>query len=173
MTVNARDPSSFTSQELLRQYAGILGELRARGIVRTMNAPAGDLAETLAARAYSGELAPNSEKSWDIKGADGRLLQVKSRVIEATAVTKPIQFSVFRSWHFDAAVFIVISAETYDILRAFQVPANVVRDRAGASAWVGGARITLSLAGLAVLPECVDVTTELQAALESIDDTLQ
>jgi hypothetical protein len=163
------DPADTSSHALLRQYAGILRELRVRGIIRTANAPAGDLAETLIARAYSGALAPNSEKSWDVRAGDGRLLQVKSRVIASSARTKPIQFSVFRSWTFNAALFVVLSAETYDVVRAFEVPFASVLDRANASAWVGGERITLSLLGLAALPGCIDVTTKVQAALESLD----
>lgn len=169
MTANDLNPADVTTHELLRQYAGILRELRSRGIIRTLNAPAGDLAETLTARAYSGSLAPNSEKSWDVTADDGRLLQVKSRVIAATALTKPIQFSIFRSWDFDAAVFVVIAAETYEILAAFEVPADAVRGRAGVSAWVGGQRLTLSLVGLGALPGCVDVTARLQAALADLD----
>ena len=61
----------------------MLSELRARGVIRTLNAPSGDLAETLTERAYQSELAPNSEKSWDVRAADGRFLQVKSRVSAA------------------------------------------------------------------------------------------
>ena len=163
------NPTNFSSHELLRQYAGILGELRARGVIRTLNAPAGDLAETLTARAYLGELAPNSEKSWDVRAADGRLLQVKSRVIADSALTKPVQFSVFRSWDFDAAVFLVLAAESFDVLGAFEVTSSVVNARASKVAWVGGERITLSLAGLAALPDCIDVTTRLQGALELLD----
>lgn len=169
MTPDDLHPSNFTSHELLRQYAGILGELRARGVIRTLNAPAGDLAETLTARAYLGELAPNSEKSWDVRAADGRLLQVKSRVIAASALSKPIQFSVFRSWDFDAAVFLVLAAESYEVLGAFEVTSSVVLARASTTAWVGGERITLSLASLEALPGCIDVTIRLQAALESLD----
>ena len=163
------NPANFSSQELLRQYAGILGELRARGVIRTLNAPSGDLAETLTARAYWGELAPNSEKSWDVRAADGRLLQVKTRVIAASARSKPVQFSVFRSWDFDAAVFLVLAAETYEVLGAFEVASTVVQGRARAAGWVGGEIITLSLVGLAALPDCIDVTARFQAALESLD----
>lgn len=161
--------NELTTHELLRQYAGILRELRDRGVIRTLNAPAGDLAETLVARAYSGDLAPNSEKSWDVTAGDGRRLQVKSRAIAASALSKPIQFSIFRSWDFDAAVFVVLSTETYEILAAYEVPASAVRGRASASAWVGGQRLTLSLVGLAALPGCANVTTRLQVALEKLD----
>jgi hypothetical protein len=169
MAANNFNSSDFTTHELLRQYAGILRELRDRGFIRTLNAPAGDLAETLTARAYAGALAPNSEKSWDVTAGDGRLLQVKSRVIAASARFKPTQFSVFRSWGFDAAVFVVFAAETYEILAAYEVPASAVRERASVSAWVGGQRLTLSLVSLAALPGCVDVTPRLQAALENLD----
>ena len=170
VAANGLDPFEFTTHELLRQHAGILRELRDRGFIRTLNAPAGDLAETLTARAYAGGLAPNSEKSWDVTAGDGRLLQVKSRVIAASARSKPIQFSVFRSWGFDAAIFVVFAAETYEILAGYEVPADAVRERANVSAWVGGQRLTLSLAGLEALPGCVDATSILQAALENLDN---
>ena len=49
------------TRTLLRVYAATLTELVRRGVVRTRNAPAGDLAELLVARAYGGEMAPNSE----------------------------------------------------------------------------------------------------------------
>jgi hypothetical protein len=169
MAANEFNPSDLTAHELLRQYAGILRELRDRGVIRTLNAPAGDLAETLTAAAYSGHLAPNSEKSWDVTAGDGRRLQVKSRVIAASALSSPIQFSVFRSWGFDAAIFVVFAAETYEVLAAYEVPASSVQQRANVSAWVGGHRLTLSLVGLAALPACVDVTSSLQAALETLD----
>jgi hypothetical protein len=63
MASNDLNPFDFTSHELLRQYAGIPRELRARGFISTLNSPAGNLVATLTARAYTGGLAPNSEKS--------------------------------------------------------------------------------------------------------------
>lgn len=56
----------LTNAELLEHSGRALGELRRRGVVRTANAPAGDLAERLVADAMRGELAPNSQKSWDV-----------------------------------------------------------------------------------------------------------
>lgn len=156
---------SQSTHELLRLYARVLRELLGRGTIRTLNAPAGDLAETLVARAYDGELAPNSEKSWDIRANDGRRLQVKSRVIAERAQTKPIQFSVFRSWDFDAAVFVVFSVETYDILGGFEIPCAEIQSRAMSVSWVGGERVTSSVAALRATPGVVDVTDRLQSAL--------
>lgn len=73
---------TFTTAGLLELYRDTLRELRDRGVIRTANAPAGDYAEYIVCRAFPGsELAPNSEKSWDVMAADGTRLQVKCRVI--------------------------------------------------------------------------------------------
>jgi hypothetical protein len=160
----------MSTQQLLSTYAAILRELRRRGTIRTLNAPAGDLAEAVVAKAYGGVLAPNSEKSWDVRAADERLLQVKCRVIESSATSKPVQFSVFRSWDFGAAVFVVLSADTYDVLGAYEVPAGSVRDATSTVNWVGGRRLTLSMARLAALPGAIDVTERIQSALLALDD---
>lgn len=67
--------------ELLAGYAGILVELRRRGVIRSANAPAGDYAEWLCATALGGKLVDNfSVKSHDLTLPDGRLVQVKARV---------------------------------------------------------------------------------------------
>ncbi|KRE21934.1 hypothetical protein ASG80_12465 [Agromyces sp. Soil535] len=153
---------------LLSAYAGILRELVQRGVIRTSSAPAGDLAETLAAKTYDGALAPNSEKSWDIRAFDGRLIQVKSRVLASMSRTKPVQFSVFRSWDFDAAIFVVFDAETYEVLAAIELPMQSVREKAGDVAWVGGSRLTGSLAVLRALPGAVDRTENVAAALTAL-----
>ena len=67
--------------ELLALSRAILAELRRRGVIRTGNAPAGDYAELLVRVATGGELAANSQKSWDVKTPDGERLQVKARVV--------------------------------------------------------------------------------------------
>ncbi len=69
----------------------------------------GDLAEYLIATAYGGELAPPSAKSWGVR-ADGRLLQVKARLI-AAGDNKSHVYSPFRSWGFDGCVFRVLVVE--------------------------------------------------------------
>ncbi len=52
--------------ELLALSRAIVAELRRRGVIRTGNAPAGDYAELLVQRATGGELAPDSQQSWDV-----------------------------------------------------------------------------------------------------------
>jgi len=162
------DLAALSLRSLLQSYSAILRELLRRGVIRTLNAPAGDLAESLSTVAYRGSLAPNSEKSWDLQDSDGRLIQVKSRVIAAASRTKPVQFSVFRSWDFDAATFVVFEAETYDVLAAIEVPAHSVRAKSREVAWVGGSRLTVSIAMLSSLPGAVDRTADYRGALDRL-----
>jgi hypothetical protein len=55
--------------ELLRLSRDILRQLRTRDIIRSSNAPAGNYAELLTQRLTGGELAPNSQKSWDARSS--------------------------------------------------------------------------------------------------------
>ena len=89
-------PASASTADLFSTYRAILRELRQRTIVRTGNAPTGDYAEWLVARFLGGEPAPNSEKSFDVTGPDGRTYQVKSRMVDGAGQGKR-QLSPFRS----------------------------------------------------------------------------
>ncbi|QDY11820.1 hypothetical protein FJK98_22260 [Micromonospora sp. HM134] len=154
-------------RQLLGLYSRILSELIRRGVVRSRNAPAGDLAEYVVAKAYRGELAPQSEKSWDVRAADGALLQVKCRVIEPGSRRTHV-YSPFRSWSFDACVFVILNSVTYDIEHAVEVPVDQVRAAARASSWVAGHRIAVSQI-CAGLDNAVEVTGRLQEAYGAMD----
>ncbi|MFZ0167665.1 MAG: hypothetical protein WAL12_29115 [Trebonia sp.] len=65
------DLSTVSDSGLFSLYRAILGELKHRGVIRTENAPVGDYAEYLVATVLGGELAPNSEKSWDVLPSAG------------------------------------------------------------------------------------------------------
>ena len=107
------DLSDYSVAEVLALHAGTLAELRKRGIVRTGNAPAGDLAELLVARATGGQLADNSQRSWDVYVADGAVrLQVKARLVDDMDAPSKRQLSPFRTWDFDAAVLVPSPAST-------------------------------------------------------------
>ncbi len=161
------DLAGLSTRRLLGLYADILTELLARKVVRSRNAPAGDLAEVLVARAYDGELAPASEKSWDVRAPDGRLLQVKARLI-AAGDRRSHNFSPFRSWGFDACVFLLLDAHTYDIASAVEVPMASVRGMARETEWVRGFRIG-TRAALLSAPGAVDRTELLRSALDDLD----
>lgn len=153
----------LTTRELLRLYADILTELLDRGVVRSRNAPAGDLAEYLVATAFGGELAPPSEKSWDVRVGDRRL-QVKVRLI-AAGDRRSHNYSPFRSWDFDACVFVLLDAHTYDVASAIEVPLAGVRELARETTWVKGFRIGTRV-DLRNAPGAVDRTAEIRQALE-------
>jgi hypothetical protein len=124
-TVDDPNPEA-TVGELLTAYRGILGSLRTRGLVRTNNAPIGDLAEYCAAVVYDGLLAPNSEKSYDLVAEDGRRVQVKVRVIRHD--TRPSSsFSVLRSFDFDACLFLLIGEEENDVIAARELSVDEVQ----------------------------------------------
>ena len=110
-------------------YRAILAELRRRGVIRTGNAPVGDYAEWLVHQALGGELAPNSQPSWDVKTQAGELIQVKSRFVTDPQNRGERQLSPFRSWEFDAAVIVLFDDE-FQIWRATSVPVDVVKEEA-------------------------------------------
>src|SRR5215471_1772601 len=119
---HVRGLSTLSESDLFFLYRAILSELKGRGVIRTENAPAGDYAEYLVATALGGELAPNSEKSWDVLGNDGEKLQVKARVVSDPAEPDQLQLSPFRSFSFDSAVIVLLSATDYTVSQASKVP---------------------------------------------------
>jgi hypothetical protein len=126
--------------ELLGLSRQILRELRDRGVIRSGNAPAGDYAELLVQRATGGELAPNSQRSWDVMTPDGERLQVKARVVTDPKVAGERQLSVFRSWEFDAAVIVLFDDE-FRVWRAAHLPVNELEARGRFTEHVRGFRI--------------------------------
>jgi hypothetical protein len=145
--------------ELLALSRRILAELRRRGVVRGGNAPAGDYAELLVQRATEGELAPNSQKSWDVQTPTGERLQVKARLVTNPRIAGERQLSVFRSWDFDAAVIVLFDDE-FRVWRAAYVPVSVLEPRSRFVEHVRGYRI---MATDALLDEGNDWTERLRA----------
>lgn len=128
VTTEKVDLSGLSVPALFRTYRAILRELRDRGIVRTMNAPAGDYAEHLVGALTGGELADNSEKSWDIKTPEAERLQVKCRVVQVGKRGQR-QLSPFRTWDFDRAV-IVLFDQDYSVFRCVALPRDVIKGAA-------------------------------------------
>lgn len=120
------EPADMSVRELLASYVAILDELTRRGVIRTRNSPLGDLAETLAVRAYGGSLAPNSQKSYDVLTPGNRRIQVKARLV--SRLDKRSQnFSAFRSWEFDTALFLLFDTNTYDLIWARELTLEEVQ----------------------------------------------
>lgn len=118
----------LTVGELLETYNDVLLELRARRLVRTNNAPIGDIAEYCAALVYGGTLAPNSEKSHDLIAADGRKVQVKARVVRSTTSPSAV-FSSIRSFDFDVCIFLLIDNDAGRVIEAREWTVSEVREQ--------------------------------------------
>jgi hypothetical protein len=151
------DLEYFSVPELLRLSRAILRELRSRGIVRSGNAPAGDYAELLVQRATAGDLAPKSQKSWDVLTADRTRVQVKARVI--TPENPSRQLSPIRSWDFDQLA-IVLFDDHFDITHAVFLDRAIAEPRARWNEHVKGWRL---FATATLLAAGTDRTAELAA----------
>lgn len=124
-------PDSRTTARLFEDYAAILAELRRRQVVRSANAPVGDYAEWIVARALKGELVSNfSVKSYDLTLPTQDRVQVKSRLVSSPTLKGQLQTSPFRSWDFELAAFVILDSATYQVRRAVLVPVSVVQEQA-------------------------------------------
>jgi len=153
-----------TVGELLASYAKILAELRERGVVRSANAPAGDYAEWLCSRALRATLVDNfSVKSHDLVLADGRRVQVKTRVTSEPPKAGQLQTSPFRSWDFDLAAFVLLRDHDYAVRRGILVPVEVVRAQSTYRSHVNGS-VVMMRSALLDHNDAKDVTDQLRAA---------
>lgn len=160
------DFTTASTSDLFKSYRAVLAELRRREIVRTGNAPTGDYAETLVKVAFAGELAPNSEKSWDVLTPHGEKLQVKSRLLDDPSKSKQRQLSPIRSWGFDSLV-IVLFDPTYLVWRSVKVPAELVRGTGTQSEWVNG-ELIIARDSLLDHADAQDLTTLLRGTAASL-----
>ena len=112
--------------DLLRLHVSALGELRRRGVLRTANAPTGDLAEHLFCGAFSWERAANSQKGFDASDGDRRF-QIKGRRMDRPKASR--QLSAIRSPEAFDALAAVLFDKDYGVLRAAIIPSAVVQER--------------------------------------------
>lgn len=153
-----------TVGELLSAYATLLAELRERGVVRSANAPAGDYAEWLCARALGASLVDNfSVKSHDLVLVDGRRVQVKTRVTSEPPKAGQRRTSPFRSWGFDLAALVLLRDYDYAVLRGVLLPVEVVRAQSRYSSHVNGSVVMMHDALLDHV-NAEDITDRLRAA---------
>jgi hypothetical protein len=149
--------------QLLALSRAILAELRRREVIRSGNAPTGDYAELLVRVASGGELAPASQKSWDVQTSAGETLQVKARVVTDPSNAGERQLSVFRSWEFDAGVIVLFDDE-FRVWRAAKLDSRKLEAAARFVDHVKGYRV---MATDALLDSGEDWTDTLRRAAES------
>lgn len=162
------DPlSELTVGELLASYRNVLASLRSRGLVRTNNAPIGDLAEYCAAVVYDGLLAPNSAKSFDLVAEDGRRIQVKVRLVRPDTSRSAV-FSPIRSFGFDACLFLLVDDEASEVELARELSVEEVREHGSFRKHTNG--VVLRIGQVRTLDQCVELTEQFREAWREILD---
>ncbi len=112
---------------LLGLHAGIMEELRRRGVARNENNPTGNLAGFLFCAAFSWRQAPNSERGYSASDGRGVRYQIKGRRLHRR--NKSRQLSAIRDLDgFDTLAAVLFDKE-YRVLRAALIPNTVVRER--------------------------------------------
>lgn len=161
------DWSGKSTAELLTAYVAIMRELRTRGLVRSTNNPVADLAEALAQRAFKLELAIGSTKGYDAKSADGKKWQIKGRRL--TKENSNTGMGVIRNLDdmtFDFLLGIYFN-EDFSIREAYRVEHAAVAEYADTSKAQGG-RVLRVKEALKTDPRCLDVTTQIRDAMQTL-----
>ena len=117
---------SVSTADLLRQYGSLMRELRRRGVVRSYNNPAADIAEWLGSQAFGLTLEAASAKGYDATDATGKRYQIKSRRI--TAENPSTQLGVMRDLsdaHFDYLLAVYFE-EDFTVRAAYIVEHDAV-----------------------------------------------
>ncbi len=117
--------------ELLNIDAAILAELRARGIIRTDNAPLGDYTEYLVARTLGLTLQRNSSAGYDaIDEQDNIKYQIKGR--RPSDTNPSTQVSAIRrleAQNFDFLIAVLFHHD-FRVKKAYKIPHAVVVEHA-------------------------------------------
>ena len=121
------DLSKMTLRGLLGLHAGVMEELRRRGVARNENSPTGNLAEFLFCRAYGWQRAPNSEKGFSASDRDGVRYRIKGRRLHRRNASR--QLSAIRDLDGFEMLAAVLLDDQYRVLRAALIPCAVVRER--------------------------------------------
>lgn len=156
------DLTALTARQLLGRIEDALGELLRRNIVRSRNAPLGDVAERIVWLARGGTLEPNSTKSHDVTTAAGDRIQVKARIMKANGG----KFSQFRSFDFTSAIFLSFNPSTLDIDYSRELSSEEVTGNGSKSGWTNATTLT----GGRVRGLGTDVTDEMRAAYARLDE---
>lgn len=96
-------------------------------------------------------------------GGDGERLQVKARVVSDPARPGQLQLSPFRSFGFDSAVIVLLSAADYSVVRASKVPRHVIESSAKYRQHVNGS-VLFARPEIMGHPDATDLTALLRAA---------
>lgn len=119
------DLKTYSAAKLLSLHAQITRELKQRGITRSVNNPAGDVAEHLFCKAFGWAQAANSVKGYDAKDEQFRY-QIKARRLHLD--NKSRQLSALRNLgdkNFDYLAAVLFNPD-YTVYRAAIIPHSFI-----------------------------------------------
>jgi hypothetical protein len=119
------DASERSTPELLGDFAAIMAELTVRDVIRTNNNPIGDIAEAVVADHYGGERGSFSQRGWDVKAADGELIQVKS--LRAMPRKQRTALSPISDNNYDSVVVLIFN-EAFQVTEGMKLSRGLVED---------------------------------------------
>lgn len=160
-----------TATTLLQLQAAAVEELRRRDLVRTANAPLGDYAEHLFAKAFGWELTVNSATSYDAKDSEGTRYQIKARRLRNN-VAGERQLGVMRGLPDKAFDYLaaVLFDRDFTVHRAAIIPHAAVASRSRHSKHVNGWRFLLEDA-VWLIEGVRDVTEAVRSAATSLNSS--
>ncbi len=123
------DLKNQSLSQLLVLHVLISEELRKRGVVRSGNAPTGDLAEYLFCQAFGWTQAPKSQKGFDATSKDGIRYEIKGRRLSNRDRYPSREVSAIRDLEAFDFLAAVLFDYYYQVERAALIPAAVVKDR--------------------------------------------
>lgn len=124
------DLKKFTTSDLFKYFADILGELKQRKVVRTRNNPVADYAEWLVARSLGLTLERNSRAGYDAINNRGERFQIKSRRLDPTNQSR--QLSVIRNLkekEFDYLIGVLFEKD-FTVKEAYKIPHKIIENYA-------------------------------------------
>ena len=157
--------AAISTGDLLSLYAGVLVELRRRGVVRTANNPVADLGELLFCRAMGWHREHHQGSSFDATTAEGARVQIKARRLthERAAIRSG---TIYDKDGFDLLAIAIFDPE-FRIQQAVVVPRPVALDHLRWSVRQKGWFISLSRRFWSE-PELIDVTGRLASCSAGI-----
>lgn len=147
-------------RDLLRLHGNIGAELKRRNIVRSANAPTGDLAEYIFCKAFNWTQEDNSKAGYD--AIDGNVrYQIKSRRLDQGRGSRQLSFiRNIETKPFDHIGAVIFNLD-YSIWRAAIIPYDLVNETAYATSHVNGHRFMLR-DNVWDAPDVRDVTEDLR-----------
>ena len=158
-----------TIKDLLKLQSSIVEELISRGVLRTGNNPAGDLAEYLFCKTFDWKLETNSQNGFDATNNNNIKYQIKSRRLIRNIRGERL-LSDFRDLElkkFDFLAGILFNAD-FSIYKAAIVPHQTVVDKSSSFSQHSNAHKFYLCDNIWELPNTQDVTNELQSIFNSL-----